>query len=391
MVKLLKMIDLEKQIFKQIERAKNILIVFPEEKSGDSLSAALAFFIFLKNIKKNADIVEAKSSLTKNNYPENNLSFLPLFKKIERNIANLRSFIISLDIKNTKVSQIKYSVSDDQLNFIVSPSSGWIQAEDVSLKTGDFKYDLIITIGLSDLESLGYLYDNNVEFFYKTTIINIDNSAANEEFGQINFIDLNSLSISEIIYYLIKNQGVEKINEEVSTCLLAGIIKKTKNFKIENLNPKTLLTSSELISLGAKREEIVNNLFYSKTIDSLKIWGEILKNLNSEILGEFLWSRIKNEDIQENQLEKETLEEIIDDLISGLPKAKVFVLLIEKEEGLIIKVFSLKSSNAISLIKEFSPKGGFAFAEAFCNKKEKSESEIINIIKNNFEKPFLNN
>jgi len=379
------MINLENQIFRQIEKAKEILIIFPNNKDGDSLSAALAFFEFLKNLNKSADLFEANPSSTAEDFSEDNLSFLPNFNKIKKTLSNLRSFIVSLNIKNTKVSQIKYSVNEDELNFIVSPSSGWLSPEDVSLKTGEFKYDLIITIGISNLDLIGEVYDNNVEFFYKTTLINIDRSPANEDFGQINFIDLNSITNSEIAYYLLKNYQKDKITENVATCLLCGIIKKTKNFKVDNLNPRTLLASSELISLGAKREEIIKNLFYSRTINSLKLWGEILKTLSSENLGEFLWSKINQQELENCNLKNEALEEIIDELISGLPKAKIFILLIEREEKNMIKAFSLKSVNALNLLKDFKPSGNSAFAQGYCNKTEKTEKEIIKTLKTIFE------
>lgn len=379
------MINLEKQIFRQIEKAKEILIIFPNNKDGDSLSAALAFFVFLKNLNISVDLFEANLTSDLENFNEASLSFLPNFNKIKKDLSNLRSFIVSLNIKNTKVSQIKYSVNEDELNFIVSPSSGWLTPEDVSLKTGEFKYDLIISIGISNLELLGEVYDNNVEFFYKTTIINIDRSPANEDFGQINFIDLNSLTNSEIAYYLLKNYQTGKISEDVATCLLSGIIKKTKNFKIDNLNPRTLLASSELISLGARREEIIKNLFYSRTINSLKLWGEILKTLSSENLGEFLWSKIDQEELENCNLKNEALEEIIDELISGLPKAKVFVLLISTEEKTMIKAFSLKSVNALKLLQDFNPSGNSVFAQGYSNKAEKLEKDIIKTLKTIFE------
>ncbi|MDP2766655.1 MAG: hypothetical protein Q8O41_04270, partial [Candidatus Methanoperedens sp.] len=61
--------------------------------------------------------------------------------------------------------------------------------DDISSRSSGFKYDLIIALDTADLESLGQIYDNDTEFFYKTPIINIDHHSENEEFGQINFIE----------------------------------------------------------------------------------------------------------------------------------------------------------------------------------------------------------
>ena len=377
------MIDLEKQIFKQIEKANKILILFSNKNDGDALSASLALFNFLESLYKKVDIVGIKNNNNHDN-GNSNLAFLPNFKKIAETLNNLRKFIVSLDIKNAKISQIKYSVEEDKLNFIISPSSGWFSAEDVSSRAGEFKYDLIITIAVPELESLGAIYDNNIEFFYKTTIINIDNSAANEDFGQINFIDLNSVTNSEIVYYLLKNYQSVKLSEGVATCILAGIIKKTKNFRSGKLSPRTLLASSELIDLGAKREDIINNLFYSKNINSLKIWGEILNNIQSIYDGGFLWSTINLETINHSHIDNDILEDIVDELISSLPEAQVFVLLVKNKEEINIKAFSLKKVDCLNLLKNYNAKGNKFLAEAKTKNEESSEKEIINNLKTLF-------
>ncbi len=122
-------------------------------------------------------------------------NFLPGFSDIKSTLDNVRKFIVSLDISNAKVDQIKYTLEKNKLNFIVSPKEGFFTDNDISTHTSGFKYDLIITVDAMDLESLGKTYDNNVEFFYKTPIINIDHHASNEDFGQINIIDLNAVSM----------------------------------------------------------------------------------------------------------------------------------------------------------------------------------------------------
>jgi nanoRNase/pAp phosphatase (c-di-AMP/oligoRNAs hydrolase) len=349
------MLDLENQIFRQIEKANSILIIFKMREENDALAAALALFLFLKNNNKEVDIVNIGDKT------RNSLSFLPSFEKINSKLENIRRFIVSLNIKNATVNQIKYSLDKENLNFIISPSSGFFSEKDLSSKAGEFRYDLIISLASPDLESFGSAYDNNVEFFYKTTIINIDNDAKNEEFGQINYIDLNTVTLSEIIYYLIKNYHLENIDEEIATCLLAGIIKKTKNFKTGNLSPKTLLTGSELIERGAKRDDIIKNLFYSKSFDSLKAWGEILNKLKSENNNKFLWSRLDNES---SDFQLSSLDEMVDELIGSLPETKSFVVIKKSTKNRSsLRLFSLNGVSALELLKNYQTSGNHEVAE----------------------------
>lgn len=377
------MLNLEQQIFKQIEKSKSVLIIFSAKQGGDAVASALALFLFLKKQNYEVSIVATDLEGAKNSF-----SFLPSYSEIQDNLNNLRRFIVSVDISQAKVNQIKYLVDNNTLNFIISPSEGWFKPEDVSARAGEFKYDLIITVGLSDLESLGDLHDENVEFFYKTSIINIDHQAGNEEFGQINFIDLNAVAISEIIYYLLKNNNPEVISEDIATCLLAGIIQKTKNFKTSNLTPRTLLTTSQLISNGANREEIVNHLYRSRDLSTLKLWGRVLNNLRAEQGEEIIWSKLGLKDLQETGSSLESLDEIIDELIMNIPNAQLAIIFCEETPASSkVIIYSLKNINALELLNGYAPQGTAKLATANISKDiETASIELIIELKNKLEK-----
>jgi nanoRNase/pAp phosphatase (c-di-AMP/oligoRNAs hydrolase) len=367
------MLDLEKQIFRQLEKSKNILVVFPSNPASDALASALALFLFLKNIGLEVDIAGIK-----NNSQRESLSFLPAYSEITEQLNNLRRFIVSLDISQAKVSQLKYSVDNNQLNFIISPKDGWFKPEDVTARTGEFKYDLIFTVGASDLEALGKIYDDNVEFFYKTTVINIDHQAANEDYGQINFVDLNTVATAEILFYLLKNYKPEMISEDVATCLLAGIIQQTKNFKTPNLTPRVLLTTSELIASGARREEIIDHLYHSRDMASLKLWGKILTNLKAEKNNELLWSKLDSQEFNRPGTDLDSLNDIIEELITTVPSSKVIIIFGEKSpEETEMLAYSLKNINILEFLKEYKVSGNIKAAQTTLNMNLKTAAEQL--------------
>lgn len=370
------MLDLEQQIFRQLEKSKNILIVFPANRDNDAMASSLALFLFLKKIGLNVEIASFKDGDKREP-----LSFLPSYSEIRNTLDNLRRFIVSLDISQAKVNQIKYSIDNDRLNFIISPKEGWFKPEDISSRTGEFKYDLIFAVGVSDFEALGKLYDDNVEFFYKTTIINIDRQASNEEFGQINFVDLNAVATAEIVYYLLKNYKPEIFTDDIATCLLAGIIQQTRNFKTSNLTPRVLLSTSELIALGARREEIVNFLYRSRDMSSLKLWGKILNNLQAEKNNELLWSKLDAKDLAETKTTTDSVNDIIDELIATVPSAKVIFIFCEgKEDETVLLAYSLKNINILDFIKEYGASGGIK--AAYANLSMNIETAITQVIPN---------
>lgn len=367
------MLNQEQQIFKQIEKANNIIIVFPKIADGDVLACALAWLLFLKKLDKKVEIVGGQPLSLKT------WSFLPGSSEIKENIDNLRNFIVSLDIKNAKVGQIKYLVENNQLNFIISPKSGWFTPEDVSTSASGFKHDLILSLGAADLESLGDAYDQNVEFFYKTTIINIDNHPDNEEYGQINFIDLNSLSLTEASFHLFKAYQEKNIDEDIATCLLAGIIAKTKNFKTPNLTPRILLNSSDLINLGARREEITDRLYRSKGLNVLKLWGRALETLQAEAGNHLIWSILNKENLPPKYNPENDLNDIIDELIINIPEAKIIIAFYpgDNDNESRALIYSVKNIDLKEIFKNYEPEGRIKSVKIKINHELTKASEEI--------------
>ena len=354
------MLNISEQIFKQIEKSQKPLIVFSSDWKGDAVSSSLALFLLLKKLKKEVAIV-AEPSIKSSVW-----SFLPDQSEIKNNLDDLRKFIISLDISETKASQIKYQIKEKKIDFIITPKNGWFKDNNVTTSDSDFKYDLIISLGTVDLESLGEIYDNNVDFFYKTSIINIDRQSNNEEFGQINLVDLNSATTAEIIFNLFNEKWPELMDENIATCLLAGIISGTRNFRNSNLTPQTLLTTSKLISFGGRREEIIEKLYHSRNLKTLKLWGHVLNNLSTTSGGQIVWSTAKRDDFKSAEALEDSLLDIIDELIINIPEAKIITIIFENPENDQNKIllYSVKNINALNMLKDYSPSGNSKIAHA---------------------------
>jgi nanoRNase/pAp phosphatase (c-di-AMP/oligoRNAs hydrolase) len=395
------MLTQEQQIFEQIKKAKRILITFNKTWSGDAVASALAFYLLLVKMEKDVEIVAEK-------FEHGQLfSFLPAYGEIQHRLDNLRNFIISLDITNAKVGQIKYQMDHNLLNFIISPKEGFFSHDDIKSRSSGFKYDLIITVDTPDLESLGTIYDNDTEFFYQVPIINIDHHSDNEEFGQINLVELTAISTTEILFNLFGDYARGSIDENIATCLLAGIIAETKSFKTQNITPQALSISSQLISLGARREEIVNRLYRSRPLNVLKLWGRVLARLTSTLGDKLVWTSLSLNDFAKTETDENDLSEVIDELIVSIPEAKIIVILYEKNgknplpdngdrlsltesaPGITTRamVYSVKNINALNLVKKWNPTGTKYLAKIALDKGIKeAETELIGYIEETLNK-----
>jgi nanoRNase/pAp phosphatase (c-di-AMP/oligoRNAs hydrolase) len=349
------MLNQVQQIFERIKKSGNTLITFPAKNNGDCLAGALAMSLYLSKLQKRFELIAEKSEAS------GYLSFLPNWDKIKNSAGNLQKFIIALDISKTQPEQVKYVTENGKLKFLIVPRNGSYSAGDIESYAGDFKYDLIISLGAKDLESLGNVYEQNIDFFYKTPLINIDNSSANEEFGQINLIDLIASSNSEILFYLLKKYDISLIDEDIATCLLSGIIISTKSFKAPNVSPATLEAAAQLISMGARRDEVNQELFRSRTFSSLKLWGRALARLSATKDSQLVWSILNYSDMVKTGSNAGELSGIIEELITNIPQSKLVALFYEDapeptgRQNSNAIIYTLKNIDAGEILKKFNP------------------------------------
>lgn len=349
------MLNQSQQFLEQVRKAEKILITFNKNWSGDAVASALSLYYFLQKIGKQAEI------LAEANQAGQVYRFLPNFEHIQNRPANGRDLIVSVKLDEAEVGQVRHQLQDNKLELHITPIRGSLKPENVTAKIGYFPYDLIIAVDSRDLESLGQVYEDNPELFYQTPIINIDHHPANEEFGQINLIELTAVSTTEIIFGLITEFDRQILDEDLATCLLTGIISKTRSFKTANVTPAALTAVAQLISLGGRRDEIINQLYRSRNLSVLKLWGVTLARLKSTLEHSLVWSLITAEDFKKTGTTPTDLAEVVEELIVNIPQAKAIALLYEEpgteKTASSIQLYAIKNLNALTLLKEFSPSG----------------------------------
>lgn len=344
----------KQQIFETLGRSERILIVFKRDWNGDAVSASLAWAEFLKKMDKKVDI--ACSGFKANN----NLSYLPT-SWIKPKLDSLQKLILTVNLGKTGLKDFEYDKQESKLSICLAPEKGQFSQQDINISYSSFKYDLIFLINTHDLESLGSIYEKAGDFFYSTPKINLDHLQYNEHYGNINYINLSCSSSAEVIYELIEFFNKELIDEHIATYLLSGIISATKNFKTSDVTPKTLDLAGRLIGLGARRDQIVQNLYQSRFISTLKLWGRVLSRLRSDLNGRLVWSVLSENDFLETSSNVEELPEVVEELIFSMPKTEVAILIFEiKREEVTdskVMVYSFKNHDALFLAGKFAPLG----------------------------------
>lgn len=354
-----------KELNKILDSATNILITGPTNPNLDVLGSAMAWQIFLSKQKKKVDLC-FDGQIPKYNFLPKNINVLDT-------LGNLNKFKIILDISQTKVKQLSYDMDGDELIIDVVPDNGIFSSQDVKTDRGEYKYDLIMILGADSIESLGKVFSENRAFFHSRPIVNIDTSVLNENYGQINIVESNITSIAELSYSALQKD----INKEIATCLLAGMIFATNSFQSPKVTPDSLNLASQFIIKGAKREQIIEGLYRTKDINTLKSWGKVLSRLKKKnnIISSFL-----NHDELDNL--PNDFADMVRDLILATPGTQVAIIFYQLElYQTEVWVYSIANINALDLIKDIGASGSRHLAKVTIDQDlEASTNKIIDNI-----------
>ena len=381
------MYNLVEQINEQIGKAKHVLIAIPKGGKGDNMCAAVSLAQYLRAQKKRVDIVCDSFS-----YPEQ-LNFLKNdITEIQDSLPAIQALDININIAQTPLSELSYDVKDDVLNIHIAIKKGTISPKQVKTNLSAYRYDTIITIGAPDLNALGATSQKAADMFYELPVINIDHTPGNEHYGQINVVELSASSNSELVFRMLDKLGEHTLTQKTAHILLTGIILETKSFKTNNVTPKLLTIASRLMTMGAQRDDIVENLFRTRTLSSLKLWGAALAELQHDPRLKLAWSVIPREIFIRAKTTHHELDNIIEEIIVNSPEAEIIILLHEntdeqKNETRAI-IATTHTHDARSLTQSY--KGNKTPTRAKITFKNKTlieaEKELISHIKTTLEK-----
>lgn len=318
-------INFTEQLKRILSESKNVLILLPQNPDGDAIGSGWSFYFFLK--EKGIDVTLAVDD------PQNNkskFSFLPRPEKLEANVLCSREFILSFNTAFNKITNVRTEKLENETRIYITPEHGSIDPRDFSFIPAKFKYDLAICLSAPDKESFGKIFEENPDIFYEIPIVNIDNHNNNDNFGQINIVDITASSTSEMLFSILEEVGGRPINKDIAKCLLTGVISATNSFQNNKTTPKSLQLSSQLMQMGADQQEIIRHLYKTHPFSVLKLWGIVMSKLkwNEEL--KLVWSLISVEDFVQSRSEPKDIPFILDRIQSSYESGKNFMVLYNK-------------------------------------------------------------
>jgi phosphoesterase RecJ-like protein len=351
----------KQQSVELIRQSADILVVSHKNPDGDSLGSAIALKIALEKMGKKVTVAVPDE-------PSKIFTFLPFIDKITIGIGYSKDFVILLDTSLTEVENLGYKKleGENAVEIVITPKSGVFKESDISFKKLAPTYDLIISVDTPNFERLGKLAQP-ADIFYETPVINIDHHPSNERFGKVNWVELTATSTAEILVSLIEALSKERslIDDKIATALLTGLIYDTSSFQNVNTTPKSLTIAAQLVAGGANQQEIIRNLYKTKSLETLKLWGFILSSVQEDKDSRFLWSSVTKTDIDKIGADDSALSGVVDELLKSATDVDFAMLLSEREGCTHGSLRSITKGFNVAQIAEMFNGGGHEVAAAF--------------------------
>lgn len=252
--------DVIDQFKAKISEANSIVIAIPPDPSEDVLASSLGLFLTLKQEGKNTHIGCSSS-------PKVSSARLFGLDKITDNIGN-QNMVIVLDFPEENLEKIDYSTADTgkKIELRVIPRAGQAPptGDQIHINFAGAKADLIITLGVSNLEELGKLYATEKEFFDTTPIVSITQRLEPDVFSAVSINNPYATSLSELTAYFLKQANIIPESDS-ATNLLMLMVKESDHFSSPKSSPELLETAAFLMrQIKSQSAPAQNQQIYSQ-------------------------------------------------------------------------------------------------------------------------------
>ncbi len=109
--------------------------------------------------------------------------------------------------------------------------------------------------------------------------VNIDHHPDNPGYATANIIVGDASSACEIIVDLAEQLGWE-LDSDIATCLLTGVYTDTGGLLHSNTTSRVYRSVARLLRAGARRQEVVEIVFRTAKLSTLKLWGRVLEKIS---------------------------------------------------------------------------------------------------------------
>lgn len=231
---------------------QNLGVVIAPNPSLDIMAAGLGMYLALSQMGKQA-IVACPTDTTVA------LSSLVGIDKVQKSLGGVGGDLtVAFPYNEGEIDKVSYTLENGLLNIVVKAGSKGISfgEKDIQFKRSGSIPKLLFFIGIARPEDVAQVV--STEDIKNTTIVNIDNNAANQGYGDVAVVSSKFSSRSEqVADFLTLLEPQIELDVDTSQDLLSGILFATNDFKMPQTSYLAFEMAGILMKKGAVRKDLV--------------------------------------------------------------------------------------------------------------------------------------
>ncbi len=240
---------LKDTVLDQIAKAENIAIVISNSLGFDGLAAGLSLYLSLIKLDKNVSVVANAPTV-------GDAQSLYGVDRIGNEGVNKNPVIVVENAIET-VDKVTHFLDKDKLRLIIHPLPGTppISENQIKIEYSSTPASLIFAIGIDNLPDLRSQLTNGQEITPEALIVNLSNSQPSQKFAQIDIVNTQAASVSEVTAKMIQDFALP-LDEDIAFNLYSGVRATTNNFSPSIVSQITLEIASWLLKFGAGKASL---------------------------------------------------------------------------------------------------------------------------------------
>jgi bifunctional oligoribonuclease and PAP phosphatase NrnA len=189
--------------------------------------------------------------------------------------------------------------------------------------------EVVVILDLSAWNQLGDM-EGFVRNFRGPRVV-IDHHVSQDDLGAVFLKDTLAEATGTLVLQAVRSLGAT-LTTEVAAGLLTAIAMDTGWFRHSNTQASTMRAAAELMDAGASADGIYRQLFERNTLGRLRLMGETLVNLRTDVGGRLAYAAVTLENLSRTGAIPPDTEDLVDFTVS-LRGVEVGLLFIEQARG----------------------------------------------------------
>lgn len=220
------------------------------------------------------------------------------------------------------------------------------------------EFDLFIILDSSSPSQISQKEEVVFPEGMKTVVI--DHHKTNALFGDINFVDPDCSSTSEVLFKLLREWGM-KIDKDTALYLLLGIYSDTGGLKYPNTSPETVSIFAQLATIYPNYHKFVFDLENHRSPIELEMMGLALSNIRKYLSDQVVFSVVSHEEIKKRNISiADAMEGLIGSHLRSVEGWNLVASLVEAEQGIVTVSLRTRDENKydVSMIAKSAGENG---------------------------------